>query len=99
MLSALNYSLRDRLADRLTLEEESAIVQATRELLADLRTATLATTPIPTPEAAETRARALSVLGCTVNDSVDETALQMLQLLVEDLPIAMEIRWGRTPRS
>ncbi len=36
------------------------------------------------------------MLGCTVNDAVDETALQMLQRLVEDLPNAMEIRSGRT---
>jgi predicted PurR-regulated permease PerM len=93
MLPALNYTRRDRRADRLSLDEESAIVEATRDLLADLRRTTVApAAAIPT----RTPARTLRVLGCTVNDAVDETALQMLQLLVEDLPIAMEIRSGRT---
>jgi predicted PurR-regulated permease PerM len=100
MLPALNYAERDRLERRLSTEEESAIVDATRELIVDaadsIRRILEAETVPPQPAGSEDPAvlgprEPLDVLGYAVNGVSDEVALAMLAHLVDDLPISIEI--------
>ena len=49
LLPALNYAELDRLEQRLSSEEETAIVDATRELLADVAASTRAVSPAAAP--------------------------------------------------
>ena len=100
MLPALNYAERDRLERRLSLEEEGAIVDATRELIADasdsIRRITAAETIAVPPPGSEHPAvlgprEPLDVLGYAVNGVSDEVALSMLAHLADDLPISLEI--------
>ena len=65
LLPALNYAERDRLEQRLSLDEEAAVIDATRELLSDaaaaIRKIDPATTPpedSPAPRSTRTVARA-----------------------------------------
>jgi predicted PurR-regulated permease PerM len=91
LLPALSYAERDRLEHRLSLEEEAAVIEATRELIVD------AAETIGGPPAASTDSSLLGpreplrVLGYAVNGAADEVALAMLAPLLGDLPIAMEI--------
>jgi hypothetical protein len=98
LLPALNYAERDRLEQRLTPEEELAVVEATRELSSDAaeairrlhraetRTADgAASAPLPAPH------ETLRVLGYAANGVADEVALTMLAHLLDDLPIAVDI--------
>ena len=75
MVPALVYAERDRLEERVSAEEEQAVVEATRELLQDRleggRNASDSTTDEPV---SATR----SVIGYPVNGVSDEVALQML---------------------
>jgi hypothetical protein len=94
MLPALNYAERDRLEQQLTLDEEAAIVDATRELLADasesIRRKAEDTAPAddaPVFAAGEP----MRVFGYAVNGAADEAALLMLAQVVEDLPVTMDI--------
>jgi len=94
MLPALNYAERDRLEGRLSPEEEAAVVDATRELIADAadtirRQAGKAVT-VSDPSLRGPIAR-LSVLGYAVNGVADEAALAMLALVMDGLPVAVEI--------
>jgi len=94
LLPALNYAERDRLEQRLSLEEETAVVDATRELLSDAAESIRRLQPAPPPADApallEPR-KPLRVLGYPTNGSADELALHMLAHLLDDLPIAVEI--------
>ena len=98
LLPALNYAERDRLEQRLSPDEESAVVEATRELLADaaeaVRRAQPAPAPLPAdsslPEPREPR-EPLRVFGYATGGVADELALAMLTHLVDDLPIAIEV--------
>ena len=99
LLPALNYAERDRLEGRLSQEEESALSDATRELIADaaewsrkLRSASAIASD--EPELPEPR-QPLRVLGYAANGIGDELALGMLTHLVEDLPIQLDIHPGR----
>ena len=100
MLPALNYAERDRLERRLSTEEESAIVDATRELIVDasdsirriLEAETVQAPPAGSEDPAALGPREpLDVLGYAVNGVSDEVALAMLAHLVDDLPISIEI--------
>src|SRR4029453_5565980 len=96
LLPALSYAERDRLEHRLSTEEEAAVIDATRELIADAAETVrrdaekeppaTATDPSPLgpPEP-------LRVLSYAVNGAADEVALAMLADLLDDLPIALEI--------
>ena len=94
LLPALNYAERDRLEQRLSPDEETAVIDATRELLADaaetirgLETAPPALPegpPLPGPR------EPLRVLGYATNGAADEVALAMLARLLDDLPISLE---------
>jgi len=97
LLPALNYAERDRMEKRLSAEEELAVVDATRELLADAAAfiqeqhpeaiAPLEQEAVPHPGPREP----LRVLGYAANGAADELALTMLAHLVTDLPISVEI--------
>jgi hypothetical protein len=103
LLPALNYAERDRLEQRLSHEEEMAVVDATRELLADaaesIRRLPPDLTPGPdSPQRAGPR-DPLRVLGYASNGVADELALAMLAHLLDDLPIAVEITKTRMVAS
>ena len=103
LLPALNYAERDRLEQRLSADEETAVIDATRELLSDAAEAisrVSAAVP-PPPEAADVAGpRApLRVLGYATNGAADELALAMLAQVVGDMPIAIEIVTTRLQAS
>lgn len=107
LLPALNYAERDRIEERLSPDEEAAIVDSTRELIADAaesigRLEAAATelpasvaAPAPVAIGAPTARPPLTVFGYAVNGAGDELALQMLAHAVDDLPIQVEINAGR----
>ena len=92
LLPALNYAERDRLEGRLSVTEEAAVMDATRELISDAAEAmrkdsdppSEPNTDLPGPR------EPLRVLGYAVNGAADELALTMLADLVSDLPIEIE---------
>jgi hypothetical protein len=95
LLPALNYAERDRVEQRLSPDEETAVVDATRELLSDAAEsirrrhqeplAPPDNPPLPGPR------EPLRVLGYAPKGVADELALAMLAHSVDDLPIAVEI--------
>jgi hypothetical protein len=99
LLPALNYAERDRLEQRLSQDEEAAVIDATRELLSDAAesirrlqpapAAPLDDAPLPGPR------EPLRVLGYPTNGLADELALAMLAHLLDDLPIAIEMSRSR----
>jgi predicted PurR-regulated permease PerM len=101
LLPALNYAERDRLEQRLSADEETAVIDATRELMADVAesiqrlqsAARPEEPPLPGPR------EPLRVLGYATNGVADEVALAMLAHLVDDLPIAIEMARTRLQAS
>ena len=95
LLPALNYAERDRLEDRLSPEEESAVIDATRELLTDVAESIRRLQPAPTEPVVEQQLpdprEPLRVLGNAANGVADELALAMLAQSLTDLPIVIEI--------
>ena len=94
LLPALNYAERDRLEGRLSPEEEAAVIDATRELIADAASGVADVAPAPADQAEGSpppHPEALGVLGYAANGVADEIALAMLAHLVGDLPVALEI--------
>jgi predicted PurR-regulated permease PerM len=99
ILPALNYAERDRIEQRLSPEEESSVVDATRELIVDATAAMRRLQAAVPAEAASAVAAAaiappraaLGVLAYAANGVADEIALAMFTHLVADLPIALEI--------
>jgi len=95
LLPALNYAERDRLEQRLSPDEETAVIDATRELLSDAAESIRALSPEPPtlpdgPPLPGPR-EPLRVLGYATNGAADELALAMLAHLADDLPINVEI--------
>ena len=94
LLPALNYAERDRLEQRLSPDEETVVIDATRELLSDAAESIRGLNPEPSalpdspplPGAREP----LRVLGYATNGAADELALAMLAHLLDDLPISLE---------
>src|SRR4029453_16372528 len=99
LLPALNYAERDRLENRLSPDEETAVIEATRELLADTADSIRRLQPAPTePAEAEIHRgprEPLRVLGYAANGAADELALTMLAQAVSDLPVTIEITSAR----
>jgi hypothetical protein len=100
MLPALSYAERDRLEHRLSLEEEAAVIDATRELISDAagiirRHAEREPTGAAADPSLLGPREPLRVLGYAVNGGADEAALAMLAQLLDGLPIAMEITGTR----
>jgi predicted PurR-regulated permease PerM len=103
LLPALNYAERDRLEQRLSQEEEMAVIDATRELLSDAAESIRRLQPEPspgpdTPQQAGVRGP-LRVLGYASNGVADELALSMLAHLLDDLPVVVEITKTRMVAS
>jgi hypothetical protein len=94
LLPALNYAERDRLENRLSPDEEGAVIEATRELLTDtadsIRRLQPATQPAEEPILPGPR-EPLRVLGYAANGVADELALVMLAQALHELPIVIEI--------
>jgi predicted PurR-regulated permease PerM len=101
LMPALNYAERDRLENRLSPDEEAAVIEATRELLSDTADSIRRLQPAPTPEDPAEPAilpsvrEPLRVLGYAANGIADELALTMLAQAVNDLPVAIEITNAR----
>ena len=99
LLPALNYAERDRLEQRLSPDEEAAVIDATRELLSDATESIrrLEQNPLEPPDEAPFPGprQPLRVLGFATNGVADELALMMLADLLNDLPVVMEITKGR----
>jgi predicted PurR-regulated permease PerM len=100
LLPALSYAERDRLEHRLSSDEEAAVIDATRELIAEAAAIIRQCTETDPSAAVDDRSlvgarEPLRVLGYAVNGAADEAALAMLSHLVDDLPIAMEITGTR----
>jgi predicted PurR-regulated permease PerM len=100
LLPALNFAERDRLEQRLSPDEETAVIDATRELLSDtaesirrLQPERPDDPPLPEPR------KPLRVLGYPANGVADELALAMLVHLLDDLPIAVEMTRTRMQAS
>jgi hypothetical protein len=95
LLPALNYAERDRLEQRLSLDEEAAVIDATRELLSDAAASIRRVHPEPPAPPEDPPVPGprdpLRVLGYATNGVADELALAMLAHLLDDLPIAVEI--------
>ena len=103
LLPALNYAERDRLEQRLSPDEETAVIDATRELLADAAESIRRLqpeSPAPPEDAPPPGPRGpLRVLGYAINGVADEVALAMLAQLLDDLPIDLEITGTRLQAS
>ncbi|HEX5599428.1 MAG TPA: AI-2E family transporter, partial [Hyphomicrobiaceae bacterium] len=94
LLPALNYAERDRLEQRLSLDEETAVIDATRELLSDAAESIRRIEPEPSPPDDPTPSaprEPLRVLGFAANGSADELGLEMLGHVLNDLPILVEV--------
>ena len=95
LLPALNYAERDRLEERLSPDEETAVLEATRELLSDAAESIRRLhpePPVPSDDPPLPGLREpLRVLGYATNGAADELALAMLAHLLDDLPIRVEI--------
>ncbi len=102
LLPALNYAERDRLEQRLSPDEEAAVIDATQELLSDtaesIRRLQVESSPPDEPTLPGPR-EPLRVLGFPTNGVADELALKMLDHLLDDLPIVVEITKGRVLAS
>ncbi len=94
LLPAINYAERDRLEQRLSADEETAVIDATRELLSDAAEAIRGFNPEPAalPEGPPPPGprEPLRVLGYATNGVADELALAMLAHVLDDLPIHVE---------
>ena len=99
LLPALNYAERDRLEQRLSVDEENAVIDATRELLTDAaESIRRQQPPFGSSRSSKVSARLCSgsreplrVLGYAANGAADEVALTMLAHSVDDLPITIEM--------
>ena len=102
LLPALNYAERDRMEQRLSVEEETAVIDATRELLSDAAESVRRLNPEPSgmPNHPLPGSRdPLRVLGYAANGVADELALVMLAHILDDLPVAVEITSTRLQAS
>lgn len=103
LLPALNYAERDRLERRLSVDEEAAVIETTRELLSDAAESLRRLEPPPTgsPEASAIPGprEPLRVLGYATSGVADEVALTMLAHALDGLPILVEMTSTRLPAS
>src|SRR4051812_7866748 len=102
MVPALNYAERDRLEGRLSVEEERAVVEQTRELVNDVAELqrTLRAASVPEPDATASPSETLplvpvQVVAAPANGEPDAIALQMLAQLVEADAIRLDVPSAR----
>ena len=103
MVPALNYAERDRLEEQLTAEQETLIVETTRELMTDAAAATRearaardADADEPVDADAPPPAKTQSILSYPASSAADEMALRMLAQLLEGTPIEIKVLSNRT---
>ena len=95
MLPALTWAERDRIDGRLSSEEESAVIDMTRELIEDAALL-IAAERTKTPDAGEAGGESpLTVLGYPAGGDADVLALRMVAQLAADLPIRFDIKSTR----
>jgi predicted PurR-regulated permease PerM len=98
LLPALNYAERDRIEQRLSPQEETDLIELTRELIADaadsIRHLQPDTAAVPAVALHGPR-EPLRILGYASNGRADELALSMLGHLLDDLPVNVEISAAR----
>ncbi len=99
LLPALNYAESDRLEQRLSPDEETAVIEATRELLWDAAELIRRLRPEPEEGPPVPARPPLRVLGYAANGAADELALAMLAHLVGDLPLSVEVTGARMQAS
>lgn len=95
LLPALNYVERDRLEERLSADEEQAVVDATREIMADVAMFGFGVATGPRQEVA-LKSNHIPILGYPANSEADAVALDMLQHLLQDTPLVLELVGPRT---
>ena len=103
LLPALNYAERDRLEQRLSLEEETAVIDATRELLSDAAESIRRLNPEP-PEAPDhpplpARASHCACWATRPTASPTNSRSRCSPMSLDDLPIAVEITRTRMQAS
>jgi hypothetical protein len=89
MLRALNYAERDRIEERLTADEESQVIEATRELLND---APVRAKTIQLGEDPEAALEPMRVLAVPANGEGDAVALRMLAELLGHSSISLDFQ-------
>ena len=89
MLPALNYAERDRIEGRLSAEEERAVIEATRELLADAPVRASAS-----DAGSGAVPGSIRVLGVPADGEGDVVALSMLGDLLRGTPASLEVQPG-----
>ena len=95
LLPALNYAERDRIEERLSDDEESAVIGATRELLVDaaesIHRRDAHASPAGEGATPAVAHQPLRILGYPINGAGDVLALEMLARVADGLPLAIEI--------
>jgi predicted PurR-regulated permease PerM len=91
LLPALNYAERDRLEGRVSAEDESAVLAATRELVADAFASSQAALSGEGSESGPASGPALSGLAYPANGAADEIALGVLKQLLAGTGVCLEI--------
>src|SRR6185503_7701580 len=89
---ALAYAERDRLEQRLTVEDERELVAATRELARDTAVGVCAQARQAPGNDVTPRER---IAGVAVEADADELALEMLGMLLDATPVAIELAPAR----
>jgi hypothetical protein len=88
-MPALNYAERDRIEERLTAEEERALIETTRELLEE---APVRAKMSEVGEDVEGAVEPLRVLALPANGEGDVVALSMLADLLAHTPISLDVQ-------
>lgn len=98
MIPALNYAERDRIEERLSADEETAVIAVTRELLTDAEVfrPAAASARVPGGDRHPEPAPAIKILGYPSNSSADDLALRMLEQLLAGTSVALEIASNQT---
>jgi hypothetical protein len=98
LLPALNFAERDLLEGRLSADEETAVVEATRELTADaaglIKGVGMKHKADAEGDKSSPALVRVPILGCPANSQGDEVALRMLCHLLEDSPVSLVIASG-----
>jgi predicted PurR-regulated permease PerM len=91
LLPALTYAERDRVAGRLTVEEERGIVETTRELIGDAEALRRTARPDTSPSADAIAIERVTLLGLPAHTEADRLALEMFAKLLEGTPFVLQI--------
>lgn len=98
LIPGLNYAERDRLQGRLSAEEETSVVDLTRDLIAEAATL-VECQEVDRPEHAargdQSTGDLVPVLAYGANADGDVLALQMLQHVVRDVPVKLDLASAR----